>query len=236
MATTAMQGRWRSGTAGAMLLALVAAGSVAASALDALTSKDARGGLRAALTQGIEAAVGRLGVKDGFLANPQVRIPLPPALDKVDRTLRRFGMAGEADKLKEAMNHAAENAVAAATPILKDALKRMTVTDAKAILTGGDDAATRYFQGATSETLRTRFRPIVAAATAKLQVAALYDRYAGQAAQFGLLKAEDANLNDYVTQKALAGLFLVMADEERAIRKDPLGQASSLVRKVFGAL
>ena len=88
MATTAMQGRWRSGTAGAMLLALVAAGSVAASALDALTSKDARGGLRAALTQGIEAAVGRLGVKDGFLANPQVRIPLPPALDKVDRTLR----------------------------------------------------------------------------------------------------------------------------------------------------
>ena len=134
------------------------------------------------------------------------------------------------------MNHAAEAAVAESRPILKDALKRMTVADAKSILTGGDDAATRYFQNATSETLRKRFRPIVANATAKLQVATLYDRYAGQAAQFGLVKAEDANLNDYVTQKALDGLFVVMAEEERAIRKDPLGQASSLIRRVFGAL
>lgn len=134
------------------------------------------------------------------------------------------------------MNHAAENAVAEATPILKEALKRMTVADARTVLTGGDDAATRYFQNATSDSLRTRFRPIVAGATAKLQVATLYDQYAGKAAQLGLIGAEEANLNDYVTQKALDGLFLVMAEEEKAIRKDPLGQASSVIKKVFGAL
>ncbi len=218
------------------ILALAATGAPLAGTLDALTSRDASSGLRAALGQGIDAAVGRLGAADGFLGDPKVRIPLPPTLEKIDRTLRRFGMGGEADRLKAAMNHAAEAAVAESRPILKDALKRMTVADAKSILTGGDDAATRYFQNATSETLRKRFRPIVANATAKLQVATLYDRYAGQAAQFGLVKAEDANLNDYVTQKALDGLFVVIAEEERAIRKDPLGQASSLIRRVFGAL
>ncbi|MCC7463993.1 MAG: DUF4197 domain-containing protein [Gammaproteobacteria bacterium] len=221
---------------GCVWLALAGAADAASGTLEALTSKDARGGLRAALNQGIETAVARLGVPDGFLGNALVRIPLPPALDKVDRALRRFGMSGEADRLKAAMNHAAENAVAEAAPILKDALKRMTVADAKAILGGGDDAATRYFQHATSESLRARFRPIVAGATASLQVATLYDQYAGQAAQFGLIRSEDANLNDYVTQKALDGLFLVMAEEEKAIRKDPLGQASSLIRKVFGTL
>jgi hypothetical protein len=218
------------------LLGIATLGGVRAATPETLSKKDASGGLRAALNQGIDVAVGRLGVTDGFLGNPKVKIPLPPALDRIDRTLRRFGMSGEADDLKAAMNHAAEAAVAESKPILKDALKRMTVADAKAILTGGDDAATRYFQNATSETLRTRFRPIVAAATAKLQVASLYDRYAGQAAQFGLIRSEDANLNEYVTQKALDGLFLVMAEEEQAIRKDPLGQASSLIRKVFGAL
>ena len=218
------------------LLAFTAAAHAATGTLATLTNKDARSGLRAALNQGIEAAVGRLGVQDGFFGNPLVRIPLPPALDKVDRALRRFGMSGEADKLKASMNHAAENAVAEATPILKEALKRMTVADARTVLTGGDDAATRYFQNATSDSLRTRFRPIVAGATAKLQVATLYDQYAGKAAQLGLIGAEEANLNDYVTQKALDGLFLVMAEEEKAIRRDPLGQASSVIKKVFGAL
>ena len=221
---------------GCALLAFTAATHAATGTLATLTNKDARSGLRAALNQGIEAAVGRLGVQDGFLGNPLVRIPLPPALDKVDRALRRFGMSGEADKLKASMNHAAENAVAEATPILKEALKRMTVADARTVLTGGDDAATRYFQNATSDSLRTRFRPIVAGATAKLQVATLYDQYAGKAAQLGLIGAEEANLNDYVTQKALDGLFLVMAEEEKAIRRDPLGQASSVIKKVFGAL
>jgi hypothetical protein len=207
-----------------------------AGVLDALSNKDASGGLRAALGQGIDKAIGRLGVPGGFLDNPAVAIPLPPALDKADRLLRRVGMGGQADELKATMNHAAEAAVAEAKPLLKQALQRMTVEDAKAILAGGDDSATQYFRGATGASLATRFKPIVAKATARLKVASVYDKYAGQAAQFGLVKDEDANLNDYVTARALDGLFKAMADEERAIRADPLGQASSLIKRAFGAL
>jgi hypothetical protein len=207
-----------------------------ASAIDDLTSKDASSGLRAALGQGIDKAVAHLGVPDGFLSNPKVAIPLPPALEKVDRGLRLVGMGGDADALKIAMNHAAESAVASAKPVLRQALQRMTVEDAKGILTGGDDSATQYFRRATAATLGAKFKPIVARETARLKLASLYDQYAGKAAEFGLVRAEDAHLDDYVTAKALDGLFSEIADEERAIRQDPLGQASSLLKRVFGAV
>ena len=177
-----------------------------------------------------------LGVTDGFLKNAKVTIPLPPALQKVEKGLRLIGRGGDADDLKAAMNHAAEAAVAEARPVLKQALQRMTLADAKGILAGGDDAGTQYFQRTTAGTLTTKFKPIVARATARVKLGALYDQYAGKAASFGLLKNEDANLDDYVTARALSGLYTVMADEERAIRKNPLGQASSLIKKVFGAL
>jgi hypothetical protein len=134
------------------------------------------------------------------------------------------------------MNHAAEQAVAQARPVFADALRRMTLTDAKAILTGGDEAGTQYFRRATSAQLTGKFKPIVAAANARLKLASQYDELAGRAAQFGLISREDANLDDYVTARALDGLFSRIADEERAIRKDPLAQANSLIRKVFGAL
>jgi hypothetical protein len=207
----------------------------ASSLLDALSSKDASGGLRAALSQGIDTAVAQLGAPNGFLNDPKVTIPLPPALQKVDRGLRLMGLGRDADSLKATMNHAAEAAVAEAKPIFKDALTRMTVADAKAILTGGDDSGTQYFRRATSAQLASKFKPIVARETAKLKLAAQYDQYAGKAASFGLLQPQDASLNDYVTAKALDGLFSRIADEEREIRKDPLGQTSSLIRKVFGA-
>jgi hypothetical protein len=211
--------------------------ALAASApLDALSSKDAAGGLRAALSQGIGAAVTQLGANNGFLDDPKVAIPLPPALEKADRALRLVGMSGQADELRVTMNHAAEQAVAQAKPVFADALRHMTLTDAKAILSGGEDAGTQYFRRATGTQLTGRFKPIVAGATARLKLAAQYDQLAGKAAQFGLISAEDANLNDYVTAKALDGLFSRIADEERAIRKDPLGQANSMIRKVFGAL
>jgi Protein of unknown function (DUF4197) len=201
-----------------------------------LTSKETAGGLRAALSQGIETAVTQLGAPDGFLKDPKVSIPLPPTLQKADRALRMMGMGKDADNLKAAMNHAAEAAVADAKPVFKQALQNMTLADAKTILTGGEDAGTQYFRKATSAQLLTRFKPIIARETAKLQIAPLYDRYAGKAAQLGLISTQDANLNDYVTAKALDGLFSRIADEERAIRKDPLGQSSALIRKVFGAV
>jgi hypothetical protein len=204
--------------------------------LDMLTSRDAAGGLRAALSQGIDTAVAQLGAHDGFLNDPKVSIPLPPALEKADRALRLVGMGGDADALKAAMNHAAEAAVASAKPVFKRALQKMTLADAKRILTGGDDAGTQYFRSATSAELSTQFKPVVARETAKLKLASRYDEYAGKAAGLGLISAQDANLDDYVTAKALDGLFSRIADEERAIRKNPLGQASSLIKKVFGAL
>ena len=207
-----------------------------AATLDTLTSHDAAGGLRAALSQGIDTAVAQLGTTNGFLNDPKVAIPLPAGLEKADRALRMVGMGGEADKLKVGMNHAAEDAVADAKPIFKAALQRMTLADAKGILTGGDDAGTQYFRRVTSDQLTSKFKPTIARETSKLQLAPLYDRYAGKAAELGLVKKQDADLNDYVTAKALDGLFSRIADEERAIRKDPLGQANSLIKKVFGAV
>jgi hypothetical protein len=204
--------------------------------LDTLTSKEATSGLRSALAQGVDIAVAQLGKPDGFLNDPKATIPLPPALDRAERALRMVGMGADADALKVAMNHAAEAAVAEAKPVFKQALQHMTIADAKGILTGGDDAGTQYFRSTTSAELATRFRPIVARETGKLKLAARYDEYAGKAAALGLIEARDASLNDYVTAKALDGLFSRIADEERAIRKDPLAQASGLVKKVFGAL
>jgi hypothetical protein len=204
--------------------------------LDTLSSRDAAGGLRAALSQGIDTAVAQLGAHDGFLNDPKVAIPLPPALEKADRALRLVGMGGDADALKATMNHAAEAAVASAKPVFKRALQKMTLEDAKRILTGGDDAGTQYFRNATSAELSTQFKPVVARETAKLKLASRYDEYAGKASGLGLIPAQDANLDNYVTAKALDGLFSRIADEERAIRKDPLGQASSLIKKVFGSL
>jgi hypothetical protein len=201
-----------------------------------LEFKDAAAGLRAALSQGIDVAVAQLGANGGFLHDPKVTIPLPHPLDKAEKPLRMFGMGAQADQLKETMNHAAEAAVSQAKPVFKQALQHMTLADAKDILTGGDGAGTAYFRKATSADLTAKFKPIVAAETAKLGLAAKYDEYAGKASELGLLPAQDANLNDYVTAKALDGLFSRIADEEHEIRKDPMGQASSIIKKVFGPL
>jgi microcompartment protein CcmL/EutN len=208
----------------------------AAVSIDAVSSKDASAGLRAAISQGVDKAIGMLGAPNGFLGNPKYTIPLPAGLEKAERALRMIGLAGDADELKAAMNHAAEMAVADAAPVFKQAVRRMTVADAKSILTGGETSATQYFRQATSAELTTRFKPIVARATAKLKLRSLYDQYAGKAAQVGLIGSQEANLNDYVTAKALDGLFGAIAEEEVAIRKDPMGQASTLIKKVFGAL
>jgi uncharacterized protein DUF4197 len=218
------------------VLVILAPALAVAGSLDALSSKDANAGLRAALSQGVDKAIARLGAPDGFLANPKYTIPLPPALEKVDRALKLVGMSGDTEALKTAMNQAAAAAVADAKPVFKQAVQRMTLADAKGILTGGDTAATQYFRQATSAPLVTRFKPIVARATQKMKVRDLYDKYAGQASQFGLVRAQDANLNDYVTGKALDSLFDAIGEEERAIRADPLGQTSSLLKKVFGAV
>jgi hypothetical protein len=219
---------------GTALLALAAA----APALDlsSLSSADASAGLKKALDQGINQAVAKLGTAGGFLDNPKVKIPLPPKLAKAESLMRMMGLGDQADQLIDSMNRAAEAAVPESKVLLKRALKQMSVTDAKQILTGGDDAATQYFKRVTTDPLQERFKPIVAKATQKVKLAQQYDRIADKGVQLGLLKPEDASIESYVTQKTLDGLYLMMAEEERAIRKDPLGQASKLLKKVFGAV
>jgi hypothetical protein len=219
-----------------LLLTLLAIPVAFAASLADLTDKEAGGGLKEALTQGASVAVAKLGAADGFLGNPKVKIPLPDGLRQGEKLMRTMGMGKQADELVVAMNRAAESAVSQAKPVLVDAVKKMTVQDAKQILTGGDDSVTQYFRRTTSAELEQKFRPIVAQATSKVQLAQKYDQLAGKASSFGLVKKEDANLDSYVTRKALDGLYLMIGEEERAIRKDPLGATGSLAKKVFGAL
>jgi hypothetical protein len=216
--------------------ALLAVSAAAAQSLASLSNRDAAAGLKDALVQGSAKAVGQLGAADGFLGNAQVKIPLPDSIKRVESGLRMVGMGKQADELVVSMNRAAEMAVKEATPVLTASIKKMSVQDAKAILTGGDDAATQYFRRTTSGELTQRFLPIVKKMTAKVQLAEQYNSLAGQAASFGLVKQEDANIDNYVTRKALDGLFLVIAEQERAIRKDPVGAASGMAQKVFGYL
>jgi hypothetical protein len=215
---------------------LLAAAALAATPLSALTQKDASAGIKEALTRGATAAIGKLGVVDGFLGNPEVKIPLPGKLQQADKTLRMLGLGPRVDELVTTMNRAAEAAVPEAKPLFIDAVKKMSLADAKSILGGGDDAGTQYFRKATSDQLAAKLLPIIKASTDRLQVASKYNAIAGQASKFGLVDERDAKIENYVTAKALDGLFLMMAREEAAIRKDPLGQASSLLQKVFGAL
>jgi hypothetical protein len=227
--------RWSGFLACAFALILAWAAPAAAQ-LERITEREAVAGLRTALEKGAVAAVRLLGREDGFFGNPQVRIALPDSLTRAERTMRRFGMGRYADELVLSMNRAAEAAVPEAQQLFVDAVRKMTVQDAKAILTGGDTAGTEYFRRTTQERLRERFLPIVRASTARVGVARQYNRFAERGAALGLLKEEHANLDDYVTRKALDGLYATVAEEEKKIRKDPLGAGTAIIRKVFGAL
>jgi len=209
---------------------------IAAAQLENITNREAVSALRTALEKGSRAAVDQLGRENGFFGDARVKIPLPESLKRAERTMRRFGMGKYADDLVLTMNRAAEAAVPEAKQLFVDSVKKMTVQDAKGILTGGDTAGTEYFKRTTSDQLRKRFLPIVKKSTAKVGLAQKYNQYAEQGAAFGLVKQEHANLDDYVTQKALDGLYFMVAEEEKKIRKDPVGTTSSILKKVFGAL
>ncbi|MCX7156374.1 MAG: DUF4197 domain-containing protein [Rhodocyclales bacterium] len=219
-----------------LLAGLLLAASAHALSLADISGKDASGGLKEALTQGAGKAVEMLGKQDGFLGNPKVRIPLPESVQKVEGLMRGLGMGKQADELLIAMNRAAEAAVPQAKTLLVNSIKQMSVEDAKGILSGGEDSATQYFRRTTSSPLAEKFKPVVQKAMAKVKLAEKYDQLAGKAAKFGLVREQDAHLENYVTQKTLDGLYLMIAEEEKAIRKDPAGAAGNLAKKVFGAL
>ena len=216
-----------------LFLSLSPALSVAATDL---TGGERIAGLRAALTQGARVAVDRLGKPDGFLGNPEVKIPLPKTLKKADKAMRALGLRKQSDELVVAMNRAAEAAMPEAKAVLVDAVKKMTVQDAASILSGPDDAATQYFKRTSTPQLREKLLPIIERTTGKVEVAQKYNALAGRLSDAGLMKPGKASIESYVTDKALDGLFLMIAKEEAAIRKNPLGQASSILKKVFGSL
>ena len=207
-----------------------------AAGLDSISNTDANSGLKQALTDGSAAAVAMLGKENGFFGNPKVKIPLPPTLQKIEGALRLAGMRKQADELVLAMNRAAEAAVPEAKALLVDSVKKMSVQDAKGILTGGDTAATEYFKRTTQAQLTQRFLPIVKKATDKVGLAEQYNSLAGQGAQLGLIKKDQATIEGYVTQKALDGLYFMIAEQEKAFRQNPVGATSDIVKKVFGAL
>jgi hypothetical protein len=199
-----------------------------------LTEGDAASGVRAALERGAAAAVDLLGRSDGFLGNPLVRIPLPKALNDVAKLLKATGQGKQVDDLVTAMNRAAESAMPQAKPLLVNAIKALSVEDALKIVRGSNTAVTEFFSGKTRMPLGERFLPVVTRATEKVQLAERYNAVAGKAAGMGLLKGDDANVQKYVTSRALDGLFLMIGEEEKKIRANPLQSGSAILKKVFG--
>jgi len=217
-------------------LTAITAPNVAAQSLEQFSGRDATAGLKAALDTGVAAAVASLGRTDGFFSNPMVKIPLPEHLQRARTALRFMGKGDEVDALELAVNRAAEKAVPQAKALLVSAVKSMSVDDAKQILRGGDDSVTQFFKTETAPQLFERFLPVVRGVTEKSGLARQYNALAGQGSRLGLITAEQASIERYVTQKALDGLYTMIAEEEKKIRANPLAAGSDIVRRVFGAL
>jgi hypothetical protein len=217
------------------LVHCVMIGPTLAATAGLLSEADAAAGVRAALERGAASAVSLLGRSDGFLGNPKVKIELPGFLHEAAKLLKAAGQGKRVDELVTAMNRAAEAAVPEARSLLVSAVKSMSVDDAVKIVRGGDNSVTQFFSAKTREPLSIKFLPIVARATQKVSLAQKYDAVAGKAAGLGLLKKDDANLNGYVTGRALDGLYLMIGEEEKKIRRDPVGTGSAILKKVFGA-
>ena len=219
-----------------LLTAVTSPAWVQAATLADLSNKDATAGLKAALDKGAASAIALLGASNGFLGNDKVRIPLPGYLNDAAGLLRTLGQGQQVDELITAMNRGAEAAVPKAKALLTRAVQNMSVDDAKGILAGGNTAVTDFFASKTRAGLGTEFLPIVTQATQKLGLAAKYNQLAGKGAELGLVKKEDANIQQYVTTKALDGLYLMIGEEEKKIRQNPVAYGSAILSKVFGAL
>ncbi len=200
-----------------------------------ISNQDAVAGLKSALSSSTVKAVEKLAVAGGFWNNDKVKIPLPGYLEDARSMMNMIGMKKQAEELQLAMNRAAESAVGEAKPIFVNAIKSMSVQDAKGIISGGQDSGTQYFKGKTADTLRAKFLPVVKKATERVGLAQKYNDIAAKGASLGIVKGDQKTVETFVTQKALDGLFLMMADEEKAIRADPVGKGTDIVKKVFGA-
>lgn len=200
----------------------------------ALGEADAAQGIRVALERGASAAVSLLGRTDGFLGNDKVRIGLPSSLEQTAKILKFTGQGRRVDELVIAMNRAAEAAVPEAKTLLVGAIKSLSVEDALQIVQGSDTSVTDFFSNKTRAPLGEKFLPIVTRTTSKVKLAERYNHFVGKAAGMGLVKGDEANVESYVTRRALDGLFTMIGEEEKKIRADPVKTGSAILRKVFG--
>jgi hypothetical protein len=214
-------------------------------AVAALSQEQVSAGLKEALAKGVEQAVATLGKEDGFLKDLNVKIPMPDSLKKVEKTLRSLHQDELADEFVTTMNRAAEKAVPEAAVVLGDSVKQMSIADATTILTGTNNAATQYFRRTSETNLYERFLPIVKAATEATGVTSAYKRmedkvaggFGGLGGRVGnLLGVQAPDLDDYITHKALDGLFLKIGEQEKLIRENPVARTTDLLQKVFSAV
>jgi hypothetical protein len=219
-----------------MLSATLFASAAFAFSLSDLSNRDATNGLKAALEKGSVAAVAKLGIENGFLKNDKVKIELPGILQQAQPLLKMTGHGAQLDELMLSMNRAAEKAVPLAKPLLLNAVKSMTVNDAKTILSGGDTSVTDFFRQKTSGPLAVKFLPIVKSITDRSGLATKYNTTVSQVAKFNIVPEQQSTVETYVTQRALDGLFYMIGEEEKAIRRDPIGTGSKIIGKVFGSM
>ncbi|MGR8948476.1 MAG: DUF4197 domain-containing protein [Gammaproteobacteria bacterium] len=199
-----------------------------------VSDSDIASGLKEALLKGSKAAVENLGTPDGFLKNADVKIPMPKHLSMIESGLRTIGQDSVADSFVESMNRAAERAVPEAANVFTDAVKNMSIDDAKGILNGGDHAATDYLRRTSSDKLRDRFKPLVNEAIGQVGVTGKYQDLVNKADVLsGFVDTDKLDLGNYVTDKALDGVFFMVGEEERKIRENPAARTSELLKKVF---
>ena len=199
-----------------------------------LTSDQASGGLKEALSRGVSTAVAATGHPGGYFENEAIKILMPPKLQPVEKGLRAIGMGPKVDEFVKSMNSAAEQAAPEAKAILLQALKSMTITDAKGIVMGDKTAGTEYFKRTTTTEIQAAFRPIVEKAMAKTGVNEQFTALMGKAPAVPFMKTPTLDINQYVLDKATDGLFVVMGQEEVKIRTDPAAQVTPLLKTVFG--
>jgi hypothetical protein len=198
-----------------------------------LSESDVAAGLKEALVKGANSGTSLASQVDGFYKNPKIRIPLPPEVQNVESKLRQLGMGNQLDKFHETLNRGAELAAKEAAPVFVSAIKSMTIRDAWDILKGSDNAATEYLKRTTSGELRGKFQPIVQDALEQVKITSYYDDFANVYNRIPGVKKLNPDLNDYVTGKAMDGLFTLVAEEEENIRENPAARTTELLRKVF---
>ncbi len=221
-----------------LIILLIASGMAGAFAKPKLGATDAAQGIKESMSQGVKAAILQLGTQDGFLGDQAVKILLPKNLQKLADTARKLGANRYVDELELSMNRAAEKAIPAAADVFANAVKQMTVTDALNIVSGAEDAGTQFFRRVTEQSLSEKFLPIVAKATTESGVTQRYKKLSKKAGGLGGLLGQQQDgapdLDQYITEKAMDGLYFYVAKKEREIRQNPLQQGSDLLRRVFG--